>query len=190
MEDNKIVLLYFERNEKAIIETKNKYGNYCYTISYNILKNHEDSEECVNDTYIKAWNSIPPQEPTSLMAYLAKIVRNLSFNIYRKNNTAKRGSGETNIVLDELSEIISSNNNIEDDLINKEQQKLLSKTINEFLRFIDKTSCNIMIRRYFYSESVIDISKRYNFTESKVKSILFRNRNKLKKFLKERGIIL
>ena len=190
MKDKEIISLYLERNENAIIETAKKYGSYCYSISYNILNKHEDSEECVNDTYIKTWNSIPPQSPISLIAYLAKIVRNISFNIYRKQTTAKRGFGEISIVLDELNEVIPSKNTVEDEILTNEQQALLSKSINDFLISIDETSRNIMIKRYFNVKSISDISAEYSFSTSKVKSILHRNRKKLAAHLKKGGINL
>ena len=190
MKDKEIISLYLEKNETAITETAKKYGSYCYSIAYNILNKHEDSEECVNDTYIKTWNSIPPQAPISLRAYVAKIVRNISFNIYRKEHAAKRGSGEISIILDELHEVIPSITNVEDEVLNNEQQQLLSKAINDFLIGLDETARNIMIRRYFHGESISDISAKYSFSISKVKSILHRNRKKLAKYLEKGGITL
>lgn len=108
MDDKQIIELYWQRNEDAIHETSLKYGSYCYSIAHNILSNNEDSEECVNDTWLKAWNSIPPQRPVHLKMFLAKITRNLSFDKYKAGKAAKRGNGEIAVVLDELSECLPS----------------------------------------------------------------------------------
>lgn len=180
MEDKQIISLFLNRDEKAIVETSHKYGAYCNSISYNILKNREDSEECVNDTYVKTWNSVPPKIPLSLSAYLGKIIRNISLNLYKRKHTAKRGGYEIPLVLDELSEVIAGENNVVDTIYQKENEKAIIKVLNKFLYGLDKQSRNICIRRYFYMDSISEISKKFVVSESKVKSLLFRSRKKLK----------
>lgn len=164
MEDKEIIGLYLDRNEKAISATSEKYGSYCKSISMNILKNGEDAEECVNDTYMKTWNAIPPQIPLIFPAFLGKIVRNISFNRYRHNNSEKRGGSEMPLILDELGEIVSGKESVEDDIDNKE----LLKAINAFLSSISEYKRGIFIRRYWYSDKVSDIAQRYNKSENSV----------------------
>ena len=108
MEDNQIVQMYFDRSEDAIFQTATKYGKYCHAIAYNVLHNFEDSEECVNDTYLKAWHTIPPQRPQNLAAFLGKITRNLSIDVYRRSSTEKRGGGEMELALDELGDCMAA----------------------------------------------------------------------------------
>ena len=186
MEDIKIIELFFNRDEKAIYETQLKYGNYCYSISYNILKNNEDSRECVNDTYLNAWNSMPPHKPSILSAYLGKLVRNLSIDRYRKYKANKRLANEFTVSLDELDECVSSNNSLKDVL----DGKYLSETINIFLSTIKKEDRKIFVCRYFYFDSISDIEKRFNYSSSKVKMSLKRTRDKLKDYLVKEGYII
>lgn len=186
MEDNDIVNLYLQRNKVAIKETVSKYGNYCKAIAKNILSNNEDAEECVNDTYLHTWNSIPPHEPKILSTYLGKITRRLSFDKFRYNNADKRGGGEISLVLDELSECVSGNESVENEL-NKHQ---LIQEINNFLDTLPKESCNIFLCRYWYAMPVTNIAKRFKITENNVSVTLNRTRNKLKNHLTERGFEL
>lgn len=186
MEDNKLINLYWNRNEKAISETDKKYGNYCRKISYNILYNIEDSEECVNDTYLNAWNAIPDDRPEIFSAYLAKITRNLSINLYNRKRTKKRGSGEVEVVLNELENIIPDKNNVEKEI----ESKLITEKLNEFLWSLKKEHRIIFVRRYWYVDSIVEISKRMLISESKIKSILFRTRIKLKDYLEKEEIYL
>ena len=183
MTDEKIIELYFARNEVAIEETDRKYGMYCFQISNNILNCREDSEECVNDTWLKTWGSIPPTKPQCFRLFLARIVRNLSFNKYKAKYTDKRGTGEIALILDELEECIAGKNDVEDFYMTKE----LQSTINMFVCSLPERECNVFVRRYFYSDSIKDISKRYDLSENNVRVMLNRTRNKLKVRLKKEG---
>lgn len=186
MEDKQIVELYLNRDEKAIYETQIKYGKYCYSISYNILYNNEDVQECLNDTYLNTWNSIPPNRPSILSTYLGKIIRRLSIDLFRKRKAVKRSGSEYALSLDELEECVS--NNIDSkDLVD---EKILVETINEFLAKLSKTERNIFVCRYFYFDSINDICKRFNFNESKVKMSLKRTRDRLKDYLIMKGFTL
>ena len=183
MRDEDIVELYWQRNEQAITETSNKYEKYCYTISYNILGNVEDCHECVNDTWLSTWNSIPPNRPYSLKMYVARIVRNLSFNRYESMTAQKRNNGQMPLVLDELQECIASDSNVEGEVMARE----LGRTINRFISSLPETEGNVFIRRYFYSEAVKDIARRYGLKANNVAVMLTRCRAKLKDYLKEEG---
>ncbi len=183
MDDEKIVQLYCERNEQAIQETANKYGKYCNSIAKNILGNNEDAEECVNDTYLNTWNSIPPHNPKMLSTFLGKIVRNLAFNRYKHNHADKRGGGELPLVLDELAECVSGNDNTSDDFVMKD----LVSAINKFLSTLSEVKRNIFIRRYWYTESIVDIAKSYGMESTAVSIMLSRIRSKLHNYLIERG---
>ena len=184
MDDSKIVDLYWQRSELAISETAKKYDHYCNQIAFNILSNKEDSKECVNDTYLRAWNSIPENRPTLLSSFLGKITRNLAFNTYKSKRTQKRGGGELELILDELEEIIPSVQSVEDEIEVGE----LTVFINSFLKSLNKENRVIFVHRYWYSYSISDIAKCYNISESKIKSILFRCRNKLKSHLEREGV--
>ena len=180
MEDEKIIRLYFARDEQAIAETDIKYGRSCRAVAENILTSRQDSEECESDTYFKAWQTIPPTRPTSLMAYLARITRNLAINRYRRN---KRG-GEMGLILDELSEIIPDAAGDIDDSLD------LRDAIGSFLDKLDTTRRIIFLRRYFYMMSVRDIAYEMGLSVGTVKSHLSRMRITLKKQLTERGITI
>lgn len=186
MDDNQIVQMYWDRDEKAISVTSEKYGSYCLTIARNILGNHEDAEECVSDTYLNTWNSIPSNRPKMLSTYLGKIVRNLSFNLYKKNRAEKRGAGQIGVVLDELSELIADPNSPEDAW----DCKLLSETIDSFLSELPAEKRNIFVCRYWYADSVKDIAERFAMTENNVSVTLSRLRAKLHDYLIERGFEL
>lgn len=184
MNDDEIIEMYWDRNEQAIAVTSEKYGNYCYSVAYGILHNEEDSKESVNDTYMSAWNSIPPHRPITLKTFLGKITRRLSIDKWRKKKAEKRG-GETAEVLEELSECISQSGNP-----TAETEKiLLDKTINSFVRGLKDTEQKIFLCRYWYAEPVKEISKRFGFSESKVKVMLMRTRNKLRKKLEEEELL-
>ena len=183
MEDREIVSLFWMRNEDALEETAKKYGNYCYSIAYRILANHEDSEESVNDTYIDAWNSIPPHRPAVLSAFLGKITRRIAIDRWRNGRAEKRGGGEPLLVLDELQECIATENDIEMNL----ERKALVKAVNHFLGTLSSTERKIFVCRYFYMDSVESVCKQFGFSESKVKSMLFRTREKLRIYLQKEG---
>ena len=186
MEDKEIIGLYLDRNEQAIAATSEKYGSYCKSISVNILKNDEDAEECVNDTYMKTWNAIPPQIPVIFSAFLGKIVRNISFNKYRHNNSQKRGGSEMPLILDELGEIVSGKESVEDEIDKKE----LLRDINGFLNSISEYKRGIFIRRYWYSDKVSDIAKRCGKSENSVSVELNRTRKNLSEYLLKKGFEL
>ncbi len=183
MEDSKIIELYFERSEAAIPETEKKYGAYCKTIAKNILGCEEDAEECLNDTYLAAWNSIPPHIPEKLSLFLGKITRNLSLNRYRKEKTEKRGGGETAAVFEEIEEVVSGS----DDIERKSEQREALEAVNEFLKTLSEEKRSIFICRYWYFDSIEEIAKRFGKKESGIYSGLERTRKKLRKYLSERG---
>lgn len=186
MEDRQIVDLYWARSESAISETAEKYGRYCHYIAYNILHNNEDSEECVNDTYLNAWGAMPDQRPNKLSAFLGKITRNLSLNRWERYNAEKRGAGQIPLALDELHDCIpspDSANQIVDDLA-------LVELFNRFLASLPKEKRKIFIRRYWYLSPIAEIAADYSMSESKVKMSLLRSRNALKQVLEEEGIDL
>ena len=185
MDDLDIIELYFCRDEKALTETAHKYGNYCYTIAFNVLNSIEDSKETVNDTYLELWNTIPPDRPTFLSAFIGKITRRLAIGRWRKNTAVKRGNGEFEVTLDELSECISDNTNVEKIV----EGKLVVSTINEFLKKLPDTERNVFICRYWYADSVKSVAKQFGFSKSKVKSMLMRTRTKLKQKLAEEELL-
>lgn len=184
MEDKQIVDLFWAREEKALTETEQKYGSYCRTIAYNILQSREDSEECVNDTWLRAWNAIPPQRPNILQAFLGKITRNLSLDRYKLSHAAKRGGGQTAVALEELSQCVPSGADVEDAFALKE----LSRLLDDFLRTLSERECCIFLRRYWFVDSTADIAKRYNMPEGSVKSGLYRTRQKLRDYLGKAGV--
>lgn len=186
MDDNLIIDLYFARDESAITETDKKYGNYLSAVSYNILSSSEDAKECVNDTYFKAWNAIPPHSPKKLKCFLAKITRNLSLNVVNKKNTFKRGEGRLTEALDELEECIPASRSIEDEI----DEKSLSEFLNKFLFSLSKKTRIVFVKKYWYLDSIKDISASTGLAESNIKSILLRTRKKLRKALEQEGIVL
>ncbi len=186
MKDSEIINLYWERKESAITKTSEKYGSYCKTIAMNILNMAEDAEECVNDTWLSAWKSIPPHRPQCFSAYLGKITRNLSLNRLKQYSAQKRGLGQTELVLSELEDCVPSSTNVEDSV----DEQVLVEAINSFLYAQPAEKRNIFIRRYWYLFSVKDIALAYSISESKVKSLLLRMRNDLKKYLESEGIYL
>ena len=186
MEDHKIIELFFERNENAISETERKYGRYLSKIAYNILFDFEDSKECVNDTYMKTWNSIPPQQPKVLSVFLGKITRNLAIDVFRRKHAEKRGNSEYALSLSELDECIPDKFSAE----NKFEQNELSESINRFLASLSKENHDIFLCRYFYSDSIKEIASFFGTSESKIKSSLFRSRKALKEHLEKEGFYL
>ena len=186
MDDRQIIELYNERSEAAISETADKYGKYCHYIAFNILYNEQDSEECVNDTWFRAWNTIPPQQPIKLSAYLGKITRNLALDRYKFYNREKRGKGQISLILDELSECISAGNSTEQEI----DEWLLVETLNTFLRSLPSEKRQILVRRYWYLSPVKEIAVDFNMSENSVKTILHRSRIKLKHFLEKEGIVI
>ena len=185
MEDSQIIELYWQKNADAISETSSKYGAYCYTIADNILHSIEDSEECVNDTWLHAWNAMPPQKPNVLRMFLAKITRSLSVNRFKARSAEKRGGGEINLVLDELADCLAGETNVEAEYEVKE----LEQCIRRFVRGLPERDGNVFVRRYFFTEPVAAIAKRYGLTESNVTVILSRTRKKLRLKLAKEGYL-
>ena len=182
MEDAKILQLYWDRNEAAITETADKYGTYCNSVAANILSSPEDREECVNDTWFRTWNAIPPQKPNCLRMFLAKITRNLAFDRYKAQSAQKRNR-EMEMVLDELADCLTTGITAEDHAVGKE----LEKAINTFLKALPEREGNLFIRRYFFVETPADIGKRYGISAGNVVVILTRTRQKLRVYLQKEG---
>ena len=186
MDDSRIIELYWERSENAINETAKKYSKYCRYISYNILHNNEDVEECVNDTYLRTWNAIPPKNPNCLATFLGKITRNLSLDKYKQYTAEKRGSGQTELALSELEDCIPARSDVEQVI----DEQILVKAINGFLEALPKIKRIIFVRRYWYLSSIKEIAGEYGMGENKAKSMLFRTRNELKKYVEKEGFTL
>lgn len=183
MDDQSIVELYWSRSENAISETDVKYGRYLNSISYNILVNHEDAQECVNDTYHNAWNTMPPDRPSVLSTFLGKITRRLSIDRWRRLNAEKRGGGELTLALDELENCVSGSGNVEDEI----QRRELAKLFNDFLNTLPATERRVFLCRYWYMDSIQSIAQQFGFSQSKVASILHRTRAKLRTVLEKEG---
>lgn len=186
MDDVEIIRLYWDRNEQAIPATSDKYGNYCFTIARNILGNQEDAEECVNDTYLCAWNSMPPQRPSILSAFLGKLTRNLSLNRYKHNTADKRGGGKAPVVLDEIEELVSGTDGVEQEVDRRE----LIQAIDAFLDRLPADKRGVFVCRYWYFDSVSKIAAQFGMTENHVSVTLHRLRLKLHNYLLERGVEL
>ena len=181
MDDKQIVALYFERNEQAIAETETKYGKYCYAIAMGVLSMHEDAEESVNDTWIDAWNSMPPHRPSILSTFLGKITRRIAIDKWRHRTAEKRGGGEIPLVLDELEDCIAHDSDVEKTL----EKQRLEEVINRFVHKLPEKDQKVFLCRYFYMDSIESICRQFGFSESKVKSILHRTREKLRRVLRE-----
>ncbi len=182
MEDNQLIQLFWDRDETAISETERKYGRLCGKIAHNVLNNPRDAEECVSDTYLSLWNAIPPKRPTNLTAFVCKIVRNLSLKKLEYDRAQKRSSCAT-VSLSELEEVLPDHRfrpDVEDEEI--------GKLINLFLRSEKEETRAVFVRRYYFFDSVASLAKQFSYSEAKVKSVLFHTRNKLKRFLREKGV--
>ncbi len=185
MEDNRLIDLYWKRDEDAIHETSIKYGNLCSYIAKNILKNHEDCEECVNDTYFAVWNAIPPQRPNRFSAFISRITRNLALKKWEYLSAAKRNPSAL-LSLDELGDCVSGTFSVESEM----ESKHIESAIDTFLWEQGIEKRNIFIRRYWYFDSMEAICQKTGFSQSKVKSILYELRLKLRKYLESEGIEL
>jgi RNA polymerase sigma factor, sigma-70 family len=185
MEDKAIVELVWNRKEKGIEDMSAKYEKYCFAISCRIVNNKEDAEECVNDTWFSAWNSIPPHRPVNLAGYLAKIVRNISINRYNKKNAAKRGDGSMAVALDELSECVAGRGRVEDNL----EMELVTEVISDYLDSQDQTRRWIFLQRYFYLADIKEIAGRLDMKEGTVKSVLCRMRRQLRDYLEMEDVM-
>lgn len=185
MEDEKIIGLFFERDETAIKEAKDKYDHYCFSISRSVLKDRQDCEEVLNDTWLALWNAIPPHHPENLSTFIGKICRRVSLNRWRSLSAEKRGGGEATLSFDELEECIADERSFRDQL----QENVLTETINEFLADLKESDRKVFVCRYWYFDSIEEISKRFRFTQSKTKMILKRTRDKLKDYLIKEGVV-
>lgn len=184
MEDSQILALYFARSENAIQETDRKYGRYCYKIAYSILGSRQDSEESVNDTYLSAWNSIPPRKPARLATYLGRLTRNISIDRWRGSNAQKRGRGEAALALDELSQCVSGQPGMEETMVQKE----VIASLNRFLASLSEDERTVFLCRYWYVNSMEEIAQKTGFSLGKVKSMLHRTRKKLAANLQKEGL--
>ncbi len=182
MDDQQIIALYFARSEHAIAATQQKYGRYCYAVAYNILGDREDARECENDTYLRAWNSMPPNRPAHLAAYLAKITRNLALNVAKRQNTQKRGQGQKELALSELADCVADPAPAQGD------EKALVQALETFLHAQTAEKRKIFLRRYWYFSPIREIAHEFSMSESKLTSLLFRMRNDLKAHLKKEGL--
>lgn len=183
MQDDRIVELYWKRNEAAIQHTDQKYGRYLMKLSYNILADWEDSKESVNDTYLSAWKSMPPHRPSVLLTYLCKITRQISIDVFRKRNSAKRQASEYALSLCELEDCVSAGNTTEQDV----DLHLLAKAIQDYLAELSVETRDVFVGRYFFSDSIREVAGYYGMSESKAKSMLYRTRIGLKKYLEQEG---
>ena len=184
-DDQKIIELYCRRSENAIAETAGKYGRYCTAIAYGILGSREDAQECVSDAYLTAWNAIPPRRPADLGTYLGKITRNLSIDRLRTRSREKRVGGEAPLALEELEEVVAGSDSPENEAVRKE----LTAALNRFLAGLTQQERYVFVRRYWYLDSLTDISEKTGFSGSKVASMLYRLRGRLKKQLIEEELL-
>ena len=180
MEDLQIIELYWNRDETAIKESQVKYGSYCSSIAYHILHSAEDAEECVNDTWLRAWNAMPPAKPNRLGIFFGKITRNLAIDQYRKERSEKYGGGQAALCLDELEECIGENHSIEDRIA-------LAELLNHFLKELPQNKREVFLLRYWYLMPVSEIGKRCGISEGAVKKTLQRLRENLKAYLETEG---
>ena len=183
MEDKEIVELYWARSENAIAETDKKYGRYCHYIAYQILSDNSDAEEIVNDTYLKTWNTVPPNYPDPLKAYVGMISNQLALNRYEEKNAEKRGGGRMPLIYHELDECIADENETED----LAESLVLRDLLNRFIWSLPKKTRNIFVRRYWYASSLTEIAEDYGMKENAVAMLMFRTRQKLKDFLEKEG---
>ena len=186
MTDEKIIQMFWDRREEAIKETEKRYGAYCFKVAQSVLQSREDSEECLNDALLQAWNMIPPTRPAHLKLFLAKIVRNLAISKYRSKYAKKRGQGEVAIVLDELEECIAGQSDVEAYFEISE----LQKSVNEFVRGLPERDGNIFIARYFYMYSTKEIARKFHVSENNIRVMLSRMRERLRNWLQKEGYVI
>lgn len=185
MEDQQIIELFLQRNEDAVAQTEQKYTKYCRAIAMRILRSPEDADETLNDTWLAAWNCIPPHIPGCLSTFLGRLTRNISLNRIRADHAQKRGAAEARVVFEEVEEWLASSQNIEQEITEQE----LADAIGAFLDSIPETQRNVFVRRYWYMQSIAEIAGAHGFSESKVKSMLLRIRKKLYARLKEENFV-
>ncbi len=185
MNDSEIIELYWNKDSEAVAASAEQYGAYCFTIANGILDDAQDSEECVNDTWLRAWNAIPPTRPSVLKVFLAKITRHLAFDRYKARRSLKRGGGETLLVLEELAECIRDESDVEGQVNAQE----LGRVINQFVAALPEREQNLFVRRYFFSESAGMIADRFGMNENHVNVTLSRVRRRLRKHLSKEGYL-
>ena len=185
MEDAQIVELYWRRDPDAIRETDGKYGHYCRTVARNILTDSQDVEECVNDTWMGAWNAMPIQRPVYLAAFLGKITRNLAFNRFKASRAEKRGGGELPLALEELEGCVPTAPSAAQEVEDAE----LEAAVDRFLHTLSRRDCDVFLRRYYFAEPLADIARRYGLPLGTVKASLFRSREKLRKYLEKEELL-
>lgn len=183
MDDSRIIALYWSRDERAISETAIKYGAYCQQLALHILENLQDAEECVNDTYLRTWNAIPPQRPTRLGAFVGKITRRLALDRFKARTAEKRKGESFGLSLEELGDCLPSG-----DFETEQDARAIGEAINEFLKKEAATARKIFVCRYFYGDSIEEICRRFSISEAKVKSSLYRSRCRLRAHLEKEGI--
>ena len=186
MDDNKIIDLYWARSQQAIAESETKYGAYCRTVARNILDRAEDAEECVNDTWLRAWNSMPPQRPTVLQAFFGKLTRNLSLDRWRRDRAQKRGGSQVELALDELEDCLSARDRVDEAV----DAQITANLISNFVRGLPQQDRMLFVRRYWYFDSESAICTRFGISRSKAASMLYRLRQELKATLESEGITL
>ena len=184
MEDRQIVELYWQRSERAIAETDRKYGRYCEAIAYAVCSDRQDAEECVNDTWLRAWNAMPDKRPSALGAFLGRITRKLAINLFEHKTRQKRGGGQTILALEELEDCIPGR----EDPQRQVELEELRQAVGRFVAGLTETEQTVFTARYWYLKSVEEIAERMGFTQSRVKSLLFRLRKRLRRFLEEEGL--
>ena len=184
MNDKQIVDLFWQRSESAISETAGKYGKYCYTIAFNILECVQDAEECVNDTWLSAWNAMPDKRPEKLSPFLGQITRNFAISKGLEMTRKKRGGGAVPLALDELDECVASGFSLDEEMDARE----LERALNRFVRSLPETERQVFVLRYWFLETEGQIAKRQGFSRSKVGAMLKRIRNKLQNFLMQEGL--
>lgn len=186
MEDSRIIALYWQRDESALAATRHRYGAYCREIAWQILHSREDAAECENDTYLRAWQRMPPDRPSRLGAYLGAITRHLALDRWRSRHTDKRGGGEVPLSLEELGECVGTARSVAE----AAEGAALSALLSDFLRDLPPAVCDVFLRRYWYLDSVAQIAWRYGYSESKVKMMLKRTRDQLRARLEKEGFDL
>ena len=184
MDDSKIIDLYWARSQQAITESETKYGAYCRTVARYILDRTEDAEECVNDTWLRAWNAMPPQRPTVLQAFFGKLTRNLSLDRWRRDRAQKRGGSQVELALEELEDCLSARDRV-DEVVDAQ---VTADLISEFVRGLPQQDRVLFVRRYWYLDDIQTLAKRMGMGQSQVKSRLHRIRQRLKTELEKEGV--
>lgn len=185
MEDNRILELFFARDEAALQLTREKYGRYLNGIAYAVLRDAGAAEECENDTYLRAWEQMPPERPQVLSAFLGTITRRLALDRYRHAHTAKRGGGVADLSLTELEECVPAGSTVYDDMESRE----LAAVISAFLHTLPEETCAVFLRRYWYMDSISELAQRYNCSPGRIRILLMRTRQALRAHLEQEGMM-